>query len=138
MAMKESLCPGVSRISRIVVDRDRTIGFMGEEGRVYATPRLVHDIEHTCRDLILEHADPNEDSVGIDVSIRHLAPTLPGMTVEITATVSAVEGRKVTFEIAAKDNLEPICAGSHSRFVVDKTKTLERLKAKAAKHAASG
>jgi predicted thioesterase len=60
------------------------------------------------------------------------------MTVEITATVSAVEGRKVTFEIAAKDNLEPICAGSHSRFVVDKTKTLERLKAKAAKHAASG
>jgi len=136
-AMKESLRPGVSRISRIEIDRDRTIGFMGEEGRVYATPRLVHDIEHTCRDLILEHADANEDSVGIDVSIRHLAPTLLGMTVEITATVSAVEGRKVTFEIAAKDNLEPICAGSHSRFVVDKAKTLERLKAKAAKYAAS-
>ena len=136
-AMKESLRPGVSRISRIEIDRDRTIGFMGEEGRVYATPRLVHDIEHTCRDLILEHADANEDSVGIDVSIRHLAPTLLGMTVEITATVSAVEGRKVTFEIAAKDNLEPICAGSHNRFVVDKAKTLERLKAKAAKYAAS-
>jgi len=136
--MKESLRPGISRTSRIEIDRDRTIGFMGEEGRVYATPRLVHDIEHTCRDLVLEHADANEDSVGIDVSIRHLAPTLPGMTVEITTTVSAVEGRKVSFEIAAKDNLEPICAGSHSRFVVEKTKTLERLKAKAAKHAASG
>ena len=135
--MKESLRPGVSRTSRIEIDRDRTIGFMGEEGRVYATPRLVRDIEHTCRDLILEHADPNEDSVGIDVSIRHLAPTLPGMTVEIIATVSAVEGRKVTFEIAAKDNLEAICAGSHSRFVVDKAKTVERLKAKAAKLAAS-
>jgi predicted thioesterase len=137
MSMKESLSPGVSRTSRIEIDRDRTIGFMGEEGRVYATPRLVHDIEHTCRDLILEHSDANEDSVGIDVSIRHLAPTLPGMTVEITATVSAVEGRKVIFEIAAKDNLEPICAGSHSRFVVDKGKTLERLKAKAAKYASS-
>jgi fluoroacetyl-CoA thioesterase len=137
MSMKESLRPGVSRTSRIEIDRDRTIGFMGEEGRVYATPRLVRDIEHTCRDLILEHADPNEDSVGIDVSIRHLAPTLPGMTVEIIATVSAVEGRKVTFEIAAKDNLEAICAGSHSRFVVDKAKTVERLKAKAAKLAAS-
>ena len=135
--MKESLRPGVSRTSRIEIDRDRTIGFMGEEGRVYATPRLVRDIEHTCRDLILEHADPNEDSVGIDVSIRHLAPTLPGMVVEITATVSAVEGRKVTFEIAAQDNLEAICSGSHSRFVVDKAKTVERLKAKAAKLAAS-
>jgi fluoroacetyl-CoA thioesterase len=137
MLMKESLRPGVSRTSRIEIDRDRTIGFMGEEGRVYATPRLVRDIEHTCRDLILEHADANEDSVGIDVSIRHLAPTLPGMTVEITATVTAVEGRKVTFEIAAKDSLEAICAGSHSRFVVDKAKTVERLKAKAAKLAAS-
>src|ERR1035438_4818856 len=99
MSMKESLSPGVSRTSRIEIDRDRTIGFMGEEGRVYPPPLLVHDIEHPCRDLILEHSDANEDSVGIDVSIRHLAPTLPGMTVEITATVSAVEGRKITFEI---------------------------------------
>jgi fluoroacetyl-CoA thioesterase len=134
--MKDSLRPGISRTNRVTIDKDRTIGFMGEEGRVYATPRLVHDIEHTCRDLILEHTDANEDSVGIEVSIRHLAATLPGMTVEITATVSAVEGRKVTFDIAAKDNLEPICAGSHSRFVVEKGKTLERIKGKAAKFAA--
>jgi fluoroacetyl-CoA thioesterase len=134
--MKDSLRPGVSRVSRIQIDRDRTIGFMGEEGRVYATPSLLHDIEHTCRDLILEHADADEDSVGIEVSIRHLAPTLPGMTVEITATVRAVEGRKVTFDVAAKDNLEPICSGMHSRFVVDKGKTLARLKDKAAKYAA--
>ena len=74
--MKASLRPGVSRTNRIVVDRDRTIGFMGEEGRVYGTPYLVRDIEHTCRDLLLEHADPGEDSVGIDVAIKHLAPTL--------------------------------------------------------------
>jgi fluoroacetyl-CoA thioesterase len=138
MAMKESLRPGMSRISRIEVDRDRTIGFMGEEDRVYAAPGLVQDIENTCRDLILEHADSNEDSVGIGVSIRHLATTLPGMTVEITATVSAVEGSKVTFAIAANDNLEPIYTGSHIRFVVEKTKTLERLKAKVAKYTASG
>jgi len=135
--MKESLRPGVSRTNRVTIDKDRTIGFMGEEGRVYATPRLVQDIEHTCRDLILEHADANEDSVGINVSINHLAPTLPGMTVEIIATVSAVEGRKITFDIAAKDNLEAVSTGSHSRFVVDKGKTLERLKAKAAKFAAT-
>jgi fluoroacetyl-CoA thioesterase len=134
--MKDSLRPKVSRVSRIQIDRDRTIGFMGEEGRVYATPSLLHDIEHTCRDLLLEHADADEDSVGIEVSIRHLAPTLPGMTVEITATVRAVEGRKVTFDVAAKDNLEPICSGMHSRFVVDKGKTLARLKDKAAKYAA--
>jgi len=135
--MKQSLRAGLSRTTRIIVDRDRTIGFMGEEGRVYATPSLVRDIEHTCRDLLLEHSDAGEDSVGMEVSVRHTAPTLIGMTVEITATIVAVDGRKVAFEVSAKDNLEPICLGSHSRFVVEKTKTLERLKAKAAKHAAS-
>ena len=134
--MKESFRPGVSRVNRINVDRERTIGFMGEEGRVYATPFLVYDIEDTCRDLIMEHADPNEDSVGIEVAMRHLAATPLGMDVEITATVAAVDGRKVSFDIAAKDNIEPICTGTHSRFVVDVAKTLERLKAKSAKHAA--
>jgi fluoroacetyl-CoA thioesterase len=135
--MKETLRPGVSRTNKITIDKERTIGFMGEEGRVYSTPNLVRDIEHTCRDLILEHGDAGEDSVGIEVSLRHLAPTLPGMVAEITVTVSAVEGRKVTFDVAAKDNLEAIGAGTHSRFVVDKAKTVERLKAKAAKFAAT-
>jgi fluoroacetyl-CoA thioesterase len=131
--MKDSLRPGVSRTDRIVVDKDRTISFMGEEGRVYATPWLVRDIEHVCRDLILEHSDPSEDSVGIEVSIRHLAATLPGMNVEITATVNDVDRRRISFDISAKDDLEPICTGTHARFVVDKAKTVERLKAKAAK-----
>jgi predicted thioesterase len=131
--MKTSLQPGISLVGRIPVDIGKTIGFMGEEGRVYATPYLISDIEKTCRNLILEHADPNEDSVGMEVAIRHLAPTLPGSTVEITATVTAVEGRKVTFAVTAKDEIDTISSGTHARFVVDKAKTIERLKAKAAK-----
>ena len=131
--MKATLCPGVSRVNRITVNRDRSIGFMGEEGRVYGTPYLVGDIEQTCRELLLEHGDAGEDSVGTDIAIRHLAPTLLGMSVEITVTVSAVEGRKVSFDVSAKDEVEPICSGTHGRFVVDVGKTIERLKAKAAK-----
>jgi predicted thioesterase len=119
--------------SRIVVDRDRTIDFMGEDARVYATPSMIMDIERTCRDLILQHADTGEDSVGIEVAVKHLAATLPGMTVEIAVTVMTVEGRKVTFEVIARDELEPISGGTHARFVVDVNKTVARLKAKAAK-----
>ena len=133
--MKASLQPGVARANRITIDRGRTIGFMGEEGRVYATPWMIGDIEYTCRDLILAHADAGEDSVGVEVAVRHLAPTLPGMTVEITARVTAVEGRKVTFEVVAKDELDEIGRGTHTRFVVDVQKTIARLKAKAAKRA---
>ena len=129
--MKDSLRPGVSKVRHIAVDRDRTISFMGEAGRVYSTPRLVGDIEYTCRDLILEHADPGEDSVGMEVSLQHLAPTLLDMNVEITVTVKAVDRRKITFEVSAKDELEAISAGTHVRFVVDTAKTIERLTAKA-------
>lgn len=131
--MKPSLQPGISLVRRIAVGKEKTISFMGEEGRVYATPYLLGDIEYTCRDLILRHADSDEDSVGIEVAIRHLAPTLPGSTVEIAATVTAVEGRKVIFAVTAKDEVDTISSGSHARFVVDKAKTIERLKAKAAK-----
>ena len=131
--MKPSLQPGVSLTRRIPVDRDRTIGFMGEDARVYATPSMILDIERTCRDLIKQHADQGEDSVGIEVTVKHLAATLPGMTVEISVKVTAVDGRKVTFEVSARDEIEPISSGMHARFVVDVSKTIERLKAKAAK-----
>ncbi|HEV7981387.1 MAG TPA: thioesterase family protein [Xanthobacteraceae bacterium] len=134
--MKPSLAPGLRAVHRIVVDRAKTIGLMGEEGRVYATPYLIGDIEMTCRNLILAHADAGEDSVGMEVAIRHLAATLPGMTVEITVEVTAVEGRKVVFGVTAKDDLDTISSGSHARFVVDAAKTIERLEAKAVKLAA--
>ena len=131
--MKDSLRPGLSTTKRIVVDQDRTISFMGEEARVYATPRLISDIEFTCRHLLLDHGDEGEDSVGVEVALKHLAATLMGSTVEITARVTAVEGRKVVFEVSAKDELEPISAGTHTRFVVDLANRIERLKAKAEK-----
>ncbi len=134
--MKESLRPGVSKTARITIDKDRTIGFMGEEGRVYGTPFMVMDIEQTCRKLILEHADEGEESVGTEVNIKHLAATPLGMTAEITVTVTAVEGRRVAFEVSGKDDFDQICTGTHGRFVVDKAKQFERLKAKAAKRAA--
>ena len=134
--MKPSLQPGVSMVKRIAIDRDRTIGFMGEDARVYATPRLISDIEHTCRDLIIAHADPGEDSVGMEVAVKHLAPTLAGSTVEITVKVTAVDGRKVAFDVSAKDELDTVSAGTHTRFVVEVARTKERLKAKAEKLAA--
>ena len=134
--MKSSLQPGATRVNRIAIGRERTIGFMGEEARTYATPRMISDIEYTCRNLILEHADAGEDSVGMEVAVRHLAPTLKDMTAEVTVRVTSVEGRKVSFEVSVRDDLDQVGAGSHTRFIVEKAKTLERLKAKAARLAA--
>jgi predicted thioesterase len=134
--MKSSLQPGLTAVKRIAIDRDRTISFMGEDARVYATPRLISDIEFTCRDLLLQHADAGEDSVGMEVAIKHLAPTLAGSTIEISVRVTAVDKRVVTFEVSARDEFDTVSAGTHTRFVVDVARTKERLKAKAAKLAA--
>jgi fluoroacetyl-CoA thioesterase len=136
--MKPSLQPGLTSVKRIPIDRDRTISFMGEDARVYATPRLISDIEFTCRDLILQHADPGEDSVGTEVCVKHLAATLAGSTVEISVRITAVDGRKVAFEVSARDELDTVSAGTHGRFVVEVARTKERLKAKAEKLAALG
>jgi predicted thioesterase len=135
--MKPSLAAGLIFERQLGVDAARTIGFMGEGGRVYATPALVRDIEETCRDGMLEHLDAGEDSVGARIELDHLAPTLLGMAVEIRATITEVKGRLVTFEITARDPLDEIGRGKHVRFVTDVQKTLARLEAKAAKAAAT-
>lgn len=131
--MKASLQAGVSATERIAIDRERTIDFMGEKARVYATPSLVRDIEVSCRNLLLQHLDEGEDSVGTRVELDHMAATLMDMTVELTVTIAEVKGRMVTFEITGKDSVEPICRGRHSRFVVDVATTEQRLAAKAQK-----
>lgn len=131
--MKPSLAPGVQSSTRFVVDRDRTIDFMGEAARVYATPMLVRDIEMACRALLLEHLDAGEDSVGTRVEIDHIGASLLGMEVEITVRVEALDGRSVRFAVEGRDSVEPICRGRHVRFVVDVAKTAQRLAAKAHK-----
>jgi len=131
--MKASLIAGVSTTSKLTVDRDRTIGFMGEKARVYATPMLVRDMEMASRELLLKHLDAGEDSVGTRVELDHLAATLLGMSVELKVTVAEVNGRAVTLEVEGRDGVDVICRGKHKRFVVDVKTTEARLAAKAQK-----
>jgi fluoroacetyl-CoA thioesterase len=131
--VKGSLKAGLETTKSIAVDEARCIGFMGKEGMVYATPRMVSDVEYTCRDFLLQHLDPGEDSVGAHVSIDHLAPTPLGLAVTIEVRVSEVDRRKVAFDFSVKDPLEEVGRGRHVRFVVQTAKTRERLAAKRAK-----
>lgn len=131
--MKPSLQPGLESTMRITVDTARTIDFMGDALRVYATPKLLYDIEMACRNLLLPHLDAGEDSVGTRVELDHTGATLLRQEVEITTRLAEVNGRAVTFEVTARDNVEPICRCRHSRFIVDTAKTAQRLAAKAQK-----
>ena len=131
--MKSTLATGLSLTKSLVVDESRCIGFMGKEGMVYATPRMVSDVEYACRDFLLQHLDPGEDSVGAHVSIDHLAATPLELQVTIEAKIVEVDRRKVTFEFSVRDPIEQCGRGKHVRFVVETAKSRERLAAKRAK-----
>jgi len=131
--MKSSLATGLSTKKELMVDEARCIGFMGKEGMVYATPRMVSDVEYACRDFLLQHLDPGQDSVGTHVSIDHLAATPMGLKVTIEAQIAEIDRRKVVFSFSVKDPIEEVGRGSHVRFVVETAKTRERLAAKRAK-----
>lgn len=131
--MSPSLQPGLTRTERVTIDRDRTINFLGEDCRVYSTPKLLYDIEVACRNLLLAHGEPGRDSVGTRIELDHLAATLLGMWAEITVTLVEINGNAVMLEFSARDAIEEIARGRHHRFIVSPEKTAQRLRAKLAK-----
>jgi predicted thioesterase len=131
--MSETLKPGLTLTRRITIDRDRTISFMGEECRVYATPLMLYDVEFCCRDLVKDHLEPGKDTVGTHVELDHTGATLLGMWVEITVTLASVEGNAVSFDFTVRDAVEEVARGKHNRYIVGIEKTAQRLRAKLAK-----
>ena len=126
--MKDTLAPGLAATKPHDIDRDRTIDFMGEALRVYSTPSMLRDIEHVCRDLILEHLDEGEDTVGTRVELDHLGATLLGSRVEVSARVTGVEGPRVDLEVEVRDELgQTVGRAKHGRFVVEIERQRRRL-----------
>jgi fluoroacetyl-CoA thioesterase len=125
--MELNLKPGDTATETIRIDRDRTIDFMGEAARVYSTPSMVSDVEYACWRLIQKHLAEGQSSVGIHVSTDHLAPTPLGDEVQVTVTVSAVDGPKVTLDASVRDALEVVGTGVHVRYVIDVERQVRRI-----------
>jgi len=125
--MKPTLKPGLTATKTIIIDEPRVIDFMGENYRVYATPRTISDLEYTCRDFLLAHLDPGEDSVGTKVNWEHVGPALLGEKVTVSIKLIQVEGRRLTFEATIDAGSDAVARGTHERFVVDVQKVRERL-----------
>ena len=131
--MKETLKPGLATGRTLTVDDSRVISFMGDDCRVYATPRIISDVEYTCRDFLLQHLDPGEDSVGTRVNWEHVGPALLGESVTVSVKLVQVEGRRVTFEASVAAGADAVARGTHERFVVDVQKVRDRLLKRKAK-----
>lgn len=97
---------------------------------VLATPVMILMMENAAFNAIRDYLEPGESAVGTVVNVRHLAATPVGQTVTAEAEVTQVEGRRITFAVTARDEVEEIGAGIHERAVVDLERLTKRLAAK--------
>jgi predicted thioesterase len=112
---------GATKERRITVDSNQTTSFLWEGENVLSTPSMIAEMEETCRLLLKEQAIPDSewDSVGTIVDIKHLAATPVGAEVFLKAMVLSVDGRRVMFEVEARDKLERVGEGRHERFIIN-------------------
>lgn len=98
---------------------------------VFATPMMVTAMENAALNAVRDYLDAGESCVGTAVDIRHLAATPAGHKITAEAVVTGVDGRKVWFDVRARDETEDIGTGTHERMVVDLKRIGDRLAAKA-------
>lgn len=96
---------------------------------VFATIRMIALMELACGRLLERLQQPGELSVGVEVNVRHLAPTPVGATVTATATYLGCDGKLHRFRVEAYDSGGKIGDGEHARAIVQ----VERLLAGARK-----
>jgi predicted thioesterase len=104
---------------RFVVEQTHCIEFATEGmPAVLSTPNLIGIFERTARHAIAPFLEADERTVGVEIELRHLAPTPLGASVIVTVRVIHVEGRHVDFQIEARDAHELIARGVHKRAVI--------------------
>src|SRR5437667_12421543 len=73
---------------------------------VFATPMMIMAMENAALNAIRAYLDPGESAVGTAVDVRHLAATPAGHEVSAEAEVTRVDGRRVEFDVKARDEKE--------------------------------
>jgi fluoroacetyl-CoA thioesterase len=135
--VKDSLRPGLRHAFAYRVPVHKTVPALYPEApefqampAVFATGFLVGLVEWTCIQALAPHLEAGEQSLGTRVELSHEAPTPPGETVTVEVTLRELEGRRLLFDVEARDGSARICRGSHERAVIDAERFARRLAAR--------
>ncbi len=132
MSEYPALTPGLTGEMSVTVTEDLTATALGSGSvQVYSTPALVALLEAAAIEALAGHLPDGMTTVGVRVDVRHLAATPVGQTVTARATLREVDGRRLVFDVAAQDPVEPVAEGTHERFIVDRARFESRAAAKA-------
>jgi fluoroacetyl-CoA thioesterase len=122
---------GATGTQSVVVTPDLTVAhYHPGLPEAYGTPMMIYLMEVAAGAAIEPYLPAGWASVGVAVSVQHLAATPVGRTVTATATVIAVDEKTVTFEVMAHDGIELIGRGTHVRAPIELARFNARLEAK--------
>ena len=128
----DALTPGMQAETAITVASEHTAPHVGSGVvPVLATPVMVNMMEAAALAAVEKHLPAGYQTLGTLLQVEHVAATPVGMGVRVTATLTAVDGRKLRFELAAHDDHERIGGGVHERVVVNGERFEERVRRKA-------
>ena len=143
--MKATLYPGAKTEFSFRVPAEKTVPHLYPEApefaqmpKVFATGFMVGLMEWTCLKLIEPHLDEGEGSLGVHISVSHLAATVPGQTVTVEAECTKVDGRRLFFHVKAHDGIDLIGEGEHERMIVNWDKFVSRVNEKAKRARVAG
>ena len=129
--MDRKLEIGLTNRIEIPVTRENTAALMGSgDTQVFATPAMIALMEKTAALSVSELIDEENTTVGTEISVEHLAATPVGMTVYCISKLEGIDGRKLTFSLEAFDRAGLIGRGTHSRFIVNRSKFQSKTDAK--------
>lgn len=120
---------GLSYTATTTVNQNNTALALGSgDMEVFATPAMVALMENAAMNAVAPHLEAGQTTVGTQITTSHIKASALGATISATATLTAVDGRSLTFEITAREGDKVIGEGSHTRFIVDKERFLAKLK----------
>ena len=120
---------GLSYTSTVVVDNSNTAVALGSgDMDVFATPAMVALMENAAMNAVAPHLEQGQTTVGTQITTSHIKASALGATISATATLTAVDGRSLTFTIVASEGDKTIGEGTHTRFIVDRERFLAKLK----------
>lgn len=98
---------------------------------VFGSPFMIALMEKATCEAIAEYLDEDETTVGTAMDITHCKASGIGTVVTACANLTTIDGRKLVFDVVAKDNNgELIGSGTIERFVVSSEKFLRKVEAK--------
>lgn len=119
---------GLSYTATMRVSAEVTAEYIGSgDLAVLATPAMCALMENAAMMAVVNHLEEGQTTVGTALNIEHSRATKVGKVVTATAVLTAVNGRELQFNIAARDEIGVIGEGTHTRFIVNREKFMAKL-----------